>query len=132
MSAPKAIFARLKTESGVVAVCRNVFAADCEEGTTFPRIVFEIEDDERPRTYQGSSGVLKTTAKIDCTATTYKAAHDIGQAVKTALDNQSGTWGGVKACAFYRGANEEHDQPQPGTGKDTYTRTLQFDVWVQD
>jgi hypothetical protein len=129
MSVAKAIYSKL-TEA-IAAV--PVYAEDVAEGSGFPRIVYTINESDRPRTYAGSCGVTKSSVDVECQANSYTAAQTLGQSVVAALDNASGTWGGVVVqFSYFDNSTERHDEPLPGTANDVYTTALSFIVWTQD
>jgi hypothetical protein len=137
VSVAKALFHTLKTNAGISAICSGVYSLDAEDAGVIPRLVFDVSDEERDRTYQGATGLLKANAEIDCIGRSSTEARQLGDAVVAALDNQRGSWNGVVVMGVYfRGASEHADSPNAGvgtaTGTLTFTRSVQFDFWINE
>jgi hypothetical protein len=110
-----------------------IYPSEGEDYGVFPRIVYEVNDEDRPRTYKGSSGLLESTVSVYCTDLTYKGSSDLADLVKAALDRQRGTWNGVvvQSCS-YKSSSESNEQPAQGSDVTAYTRQLSFSVWISD
>lgn len=52
-------------------------------------IVITLVDKTFPRTFDGTSDYTQGRLQLDCFAQTYRAAKELGQAVREALDNRS-------------------------------------------
>jgi hypothetical protein len=133
-TADEAIYGRLTTDAAASALLGDrVFKLYADQASAYPRAVVETADDERPRNYAGATGQLRCEATVTCIDRTYKGAKALARAVRDALDNQSGTWGGaVVQRVFYDGASEHHDEPEQGSDEHQYTRELRFRVWLTD
>jgi hypothetical protein len=90
----KAIHARLTSDPAVSAIIAGRVFPHMATGT-YPAVVYAEDTAEYPRHYTGSDGYTRTTAEIGCLARSYGAAIDLAAAVRAALDNKAGTWGGI-------------------------------------
>jgi hypothetical protein len=134
MSVAKAIYSQLSTATAVTDIVdTRIYAAEAEEGGSYPRLVFDVSDDDRPRTYKGASGLLASTVSVACTALGYRDALLLAAAVRAALESGKATWGGVVVMGcFFKTATESRDDPEPGSDVIAYTRELTFSTWIQD
>lgn len=133
MSAAKALKARLSEAPAVTALTATRITSQIaqQDGRTFPQITYEVTNEEVSRNYTGSSGLSRDQAEIACAATSYAGSVELGKAVKVALDNGSGTWGGIKVLnCMYRSSTEQQESNGQGQDALVFTVTLTFTLWT--
>ena len=64
-----------------------------DQGERRPRIVLSILDQTPEHTFDGGAGFRTGSVQVACLAQTYRAAHDLADAARVALDCYSGTQG---------------------------------------
>lgn len=91
----------LSTNAGVGALVggtgmgtARVFPGELPQGQNYPAIVVDQFDTEPFDTKSGVSAVDNETIKVFCYAETAVGAADLSQAVRTAIDGNSGTFNG--------------------------------------
>jgi hypothetical protein len=112
MNGEIAIVNILKADSGVDAICANrIYILEAPQGALFPYIIIEPSDNEPFPTKDGSSAVDHNSINVFSYGDSYKDAFTLANAVREALDGQSGTFNSVVvADIVYRGEtgfNEE-------------------------
>jgi hypothetical protein len=107
-----AIYARLAATSAVTALVGTRIMPIGSPSNTYPLIVYDI-DQEKEESIDEMVGkeffvTLTMVAGGPGVTDAYTRAHAVASAVKTALDRQKGTWGGiVVGGCFFNGASEE-------------------------
>ncbi len=128
----KAIFSRLSSTTAITALVDDrIFPESIFSGEAFPQSAYTITEAKPDRTFTGASGLVDSTVDIFIVAKDYAGAASLTDAVATALDNQAGTWGGIKVQgAFIKSRTDEH-APLPDSGQDEpyYVTTLTLSVW---
>lgn len=105
----KAIYSRLTSDAPTAAIVgTRVFPDEApQKNRTFPLIVYELTDQQNVRSYSGSSGLASRIVRIECAARTKEAAQALAEAVDDALDNQSGTWGGIVVQGVFQQSRDD-------------------------
>lgn len=96
--------------AGIEASIRSILTADTDvtdlvstrvypymrqQGTTFPAIVYELDDTEPQQGLDGFQSLTRCELTISQIAETYSGAKDLASKVRTALNGYSGTSGGI-------------------------------------
>ncbi len=116
MSAGKALFGKLSTETAIVAICgtRTYPLGKEPNPTILPAITYDVADTERPTTY-GGQYLVAATIDVACTATTPAGARALAAAIETALHGKAGTWGGIEVLGCWvRGDSDEVNEIHAG------------------
>src|SRR4051794_14192795 len=89
MPAANLIYARLKSIPAIVDIVDDrIHPLNSDEQESFPRIIYEIQEEEEQRHYKGKVGETKATLQVVCSARTYDAAQALGNLVKAALNHR--------------------------------------------
>ena len=94
----KAVVNILTGDAGVTALlssATSVYANAMPQSGSLPAIVFSVITDQYSHTHQGPDDLVRSLVEIDIYATQYLAAHNISTAVRKAMDNARGSYGGV-------------------------------------
>ena len=96
--------------AGIEASIRSILTADTDvtdlvstrvypymrqQGTTFPAIVYELDDTEPQQGLDGFQSLTRCELTISQIAETYSGAKDLASKVRTALNGYSGTSEGI-------------------------------------
>ena len=92
MSAGKVFYFLLSTDAGISAlVGTNIYPDAAPQGTANPCIIYQDTTSAPTNTKDGSSTLDVFRFQLDCYAGSRKAAGELNEAIRTALDRQSGT-----------------------------------------
>lgn len=121
----------LSAESTVIAICSTrIYVQKAPQNAAFPHVIItQMGSDENP-SLDGASGALRfLTFDIDCKAKTSVAAESLGNAVRTYLDDYSGTAGNytIKAVIM-NGESDDYEPPQDASDIGVFVVTLDLDV----
>lgn len=130
MSASKAIFARLTTAAGVIAlVSTRVFTDQADPETPRPFIVYEEGDTEGDDVY-GTPTLQYTIVTVACIDDTKAGAVAVADAVMAAVNDQKGTWGGINVEGCFLESKQD-DKVTITQGVSRFVRELNFKVWTR-
>jgi hypothetical protein len=131
VSINKAIYTQLAGDTATAALVGDrIWPMQVDDSNpAFPRIVYEVAEDDPTRSYLQGSGLFSAEVTVICAAATDKAAAALAAAVVAALNNAKGTWGGtvVLGC-FYRGMTSTPSSPAAGTDVNVFEKELRFQV----
>lgn len=92
----KAVYAKLSGNAGVTAICSTrIFPEIATQEAAYPFVTYTVDTTRPTDTKDGVSPLDVVTVSIMSFANTNAQAQDLAEAVRTALDRQSGTMGGV-------------------------------------
>lgn len=86
---------------------------------TFPMVTFSKVSGAVDHTLDGVTGLGFPRFQFNCWAATYKAAHELAEAVKSDLDNFRGTMGTVRVDGILLEDESEVSDPRLGVDVDT-------------
>jgi hypothetical protein len=121
----------LANESTVNAICGSrIYVNKAPQKATFPHLVITQMSSEENGTIDGGSGQLRfLTFDIDCRAQTSVKAEELGNAVRTFLDDYSGAAGGYTIGAvIMNDESDDYEPPQDGSDVGVHVVTLDLDV----
>lgn len=99
MSAVELTIKALKASAGVTATVgtnpARIFPLVLPLGTQLPAISVAMQSEDDDYHLGGANQYPVSSVRIHCTAATAKAAVELGEAVKAALQDHHGTYGGV-------------------------------------
>ncbi len=108
----KAIYSQLTGDAAVLAIVGTRVYPQASTQNVYPLIAYEIEQENEDAisTMRGKEFFVTLTMVCGGPDVTdaYSQARTLSAAVKTALDRQSGTWGGINVGGcFFNGATEQ-------------------------
>lgn len=132
----KAIFAQLRGNGAVAdLVATRVYpVGSAPTNPAIPYVEYDTTGADFPRSYTGSSGLADAEIDIACVAGSYADAVALATAVRKALDNQSGTWGGIVVQGAFVTGNPESAVPIGDAGPDLgqrYEADLSVRLWYE-
>ena len=101
------------------------------QGATLPAIVLELNTSECIDRHLAGTGVLfESSVNVYCYADTHTASVALGDAVYTALEFQSGTWGTVSIKRVYvENTQDVTEPPRDGSQAARRVRALFVSIW---
>jgi hypothetical protein len=132
-----AIYSRLHDDSAVFAIVGTNIFPENSPVDVYPMIVYQIEGQTEQsldaRTMKEFIVVVTMTAggfrvgRFDA----YATVHNLADAVKTALDNQGGTWGGVAVKGFFFQSSAEDRYSDSANAESSYYEVEHtYRVWA--
>jgi hypothetical protein len=119
----------LQVPTVTVLVGDRVTHGVADQGERRSRIVLTLLDASPEYTFDGPAGFRTSTIQIACLAQTYKAAHDLAEAARTAVDCYSGTIAGVQIeHVEIEGIEDIDSEPLDGQAVPTFGKRLT--VWT--
>ena len=121
----------LSSEATITAICSTrVYVSKAPQSAAFPHVILtQMGSDENP-SFDGASGQLRfLNFDIDCKAKTSVQAEALGNAVRTYLDDFSGTAGSYTIGAvILNDESDDYEPPQDGSDVGVHVVTLDVDV----
>ena len=121
----------LSAESTITAICSTrVYIGKAPQTAAFPHIIITQMGSAENVSLDGASGALRfLTFDIDCKAKTSVQAESLGNAVRTYLDDFSGTAGTYTIGAvIMNDESDDYEPPQDGSDVGVHVVTLDLDV----
>mgnify|MGYP003146824997 FL=1 len=118
------------TDNGEVdaIVSGRVFPNVAPQTSTFPFIIYDVEGEDPNDTKDGVSTLDVDNITVSCYSKTYNEASDLALKIRTALDRQSGTFGGVNIQSIqYDGYNDIFDDNHEDG---VYRKAIDFNVRI--
>jgi hypothetical protein len=140
MNAIPALFAQLSNDGAVGDLVGSSNAARIFPkispqalAGSYPQIVYEITDSDQARHYTGSGGLYSFNGTLFCIADSYAGVIALADAMRAALDNRNGTWGGVavQGCFIDEGNEGVEETGDQGEQRILYVKELRFLLWIQ-
>jgi hypothetical protein len=95
-SAGRAIYGKLTATTAVAAlISTRVYPSQAVQFAAFPLVAYDVTDSEYDQTYAGPSGLSSHVITLSCVGLTHDSAEAVAEAVITAVNAATGTWGGV-------------------------------------
>ena len=119
------LYTFLQSRAGLTAlVGTRIYPVMAPQGVALPYVAFDRVDTRPEQALGEAAGLATTRVQFDCYAAGAKQAKELADALRQALDGQSGTWGSVVvgACLWLN----ELDVYEPETG--SYAVPVDFDV----
>jgi len=101
MTIEEGLYSRLQAVAGVTAlVSTRVYPLLVPQEASLPAIAYQRISGPRETAHDGPSGLAFARMQVTCIGSSYSSAKGVSEAVRAALDGQSGTWGStvVGAC----------------------------------
>lgn len=126
----KAVVWLLLNAAGVTALVGQRIKPIMEhQGTSFPYITYQAISGTPIQTTDGASGIAEGVIQINAYAITYEVARAIIEAVRIALQGQSGTFNGVKCRVLVEsGPNDLPESPTADKEMPVFGRTIDVNV----
>ncbi|HUX17239.1 MAG TPA: DUF3168 domain-containing protein [Phycisphaerae bacterium] len=130
MPAEKAIFSILTADGALAALVDDrVFPLQRRQGTALPAVVYQQISGPRAHDLTGPIGWVESRYQITCWAATYTGAGDVADAVREAIDGNSGTTASVDIDHIF--VVDEGDMPSLAAGNqqlEMYGKRLDIEV----
>lgn len=126
------LVALLSGEATISAICSNrVYVNRAPQKATFPHVIITQMGSEENGTLDGASGQLRfLDFDIDCKAKSSVQAESLGNAVRTFIDDYTGTAGSYTIGAvLLNDESDDYEPPQDGSDVGVFVVTL--DITVQ-
>lgn len=126
-----AIYSRLTSVSGVSdLVGTRVYPHEQPPNKrVYPLVVYKLGADEDEPASTPESALTSDGVSIACIAETYAAARALHEAVKSALNGQRGTWGGVVVKRALKEAGDDQVETPSGTDRKIFIIESTYSVW---
>ena len=124
-----ALYSLLSSNAEVSSVVgTRIFPNVAPQTTTFPFIIYEVDGDDPNDTKDGVSTVDVNNITVSCYSKSYSNASDLALKIRTALDRQSGTHGGVSIQSIqYDSYNDIFDDNHEDG---VYRKAIDFNVRI--
>ncbi len=129
-----AIDETLKNDEGVSDIVgARVYPIVRSQGAALPAVTYQRISTPRIRGLDGRAGLQSPRFQINCWAETYTVAVKLAHFVGKALDDLSGTIGGLLIRAVDLDDEDDLEDISPGNRKDRiFGRRLDFIVWARE
>lgn len=130
MNGEIAIVNILLADSAVGAICEDrIYILEAPQGAQFPYVIVELSDVEPFETKSGVSTTDHNSVNVFAYGQTYKSAYTLANAVRDALDGNSGTFNGVNVVDIvYRGETSFNEEIE---NKKVYAKDQDYLVRVK-
>ena len=130
----KAIVYILKNDGNVPGlVVARIYPNEVPQGASMPAISYEQASGDREHTMDGPVGMVDASFVINCWASTYAVARELGGYVRLALDGYSGTVGSQVFCVIFLMNESDNLQRIPDVKIiRRYSKQLTFTVWFEE
>ena len=120
-----AMFNMITTDSGVIALMgtRLIPSYNRQGDRTYPLAVYKLDIAPAPA-FDGESGIEYGTLQIAAVATTYAQATALATAIRSAIDQKSGTFAGTEVQGVFMQENGIRDD----TMTDESTEAILFHI----
>lgn len=121
----------LSGEATITAICSTrVYVQKAPQNAVFPHIIITQMNSDENVSLDGGSGSLRfINFDIDCKARTSVQAESLGNAVRTFLDDYSGTAGSFTIGAvIMNDESDDYEPPQDGSDVGVFVVTLDLDI----
>jgi hypothetical protein len=125
------LVALLSAEATITAICSTrVYVQRAPQNAALPHIIITQMSSDENTTLDGASGQLRfLDFDIDCKAKTSVQAESLGNAVRTYLDDYSGTAGSYTIGAvLLNDESDDYEPPQDGSDVGVFVVTLDLQV----
>lgn len=125
------LVALLAAEATVTAICSTrIYVQRAPQNATFPHVIITQMGSEENTTLDGASGQLRFIEfDIDCKARSSVQAESLGNAVRSYLDDYSGTAGSYTIGAvILNDESDDYEPPQDGSDVGVFVVTLDLTV----
>jgi hypothetical protein len=90
------LYAYLAAQSGITSLASTrIYPAILPQKPTYPAVLYREEGHDFEETFEGQQGFTKSYYIVDAFATTYAGVDALGAAIRTALQNTKGNFGGI-------------------------------------
>jgi len=128
METGKAIYKLLKDSSDVGAICADrIYPELAQQDADLPFIVYTVTDTTPSATKNATSKLDTARVELYCISGDYEQAMDMGIAVRSALDRQSGTLSGVEVQSIDFDTSDVQFDPD----QRVYVLEQTYDVRIQ-
>lgn len=121
----------LTSEATITAICgTRVYVTRAPQNALFPHVIITQMGSDENGTLDGASGQLRfLDFEIDCKAKSSVTAESLGNAVRTFIDDYSGTAGSKTIGAvIMNDETDDYEPPQDGSDVGVFIVTLDFTV----
>ena len=121
----------LSAESTITAICSTrIYVKRAPQKAAFPHVIITQMGSEENGTLDGGSGQLRfLDFDIDCKAKSSVAAESLGNAVRTYIDDYSGTAGSFTIGAvFINDESDDYEEPEDGSDVGVFVVTLDLTI----
>lgn len=122
----------LAAQSSVTnVVATRIYVNKAPQKAALPYVILTQLDSEEYKSLDATTGTLRRiTLDIDCKAQTFLESETLGNAVRTLLDDYSGTAGSYTVGAVLMNA-ETHSYEPPADGSDNGVHVVTLDLDIQ-
>lgn len=93
----ESFFTFLGSQSGVVALCPQIFPFVIPQGIVPPAITFSLDSDDRQPLLDGVGSLRTALIEVNAWSLDHQNAHQIAEAIEAALANHRGAFGAKTA-----------------------------------
>jgi len=124
------IFARLSGQAGVTnLVGKRIYGGIAPQDSTMPHITYFKVSEYQPHSMIVDSGPIRPRIQVDIWSTGYGQSKAIARAVRTALQDYSGTTGGITFQRIFFEDENELPEIDPGTQAVTHHVAQDYFAW---
>ena len=121
------LYTYLIAQLGITSVISTrIYPLILPQKPIYPAITYHDDDSNYIESFDGQTGLTRATFQLDGWATTYAGATIVGDAIKAALKNISGSFGGIiiQKCAILSGPISVYED-----SVEAYRQTYIFSIW---
>jgi hypothetical protein len=121
----------LLTQSGVTnLVSSRIYYGNLPENATLPAVMIEQRDSQVQRRLAATTSLRRASLNVNAYATTHSALASLGDALVSAIEFKTGTWGTVSVRrAYVEGQFDVNEPPRDGSSAYRCIRSLLAVVW---
>ncbi len=108
---------------------QKVYVGRTPQGKSLPHVVVDRISDDHNNALDGTGSLVMAEMEIDCKAATPTAADDLADAIKTAIDDYSGSMGDETCKAvIFNGFSHRDEYVDDKSDQQRYVTTLHVEI----
>lgn len=128
----EALFSYLSTYSGLsTLISKKIYPIIAPEGTAVPYVTYTRISGQRFHAFRSDSGMTNPTFQFSCFGTSYSNAKAVAAQLRAALQNYSGTMGGVGGVSVQSVLLIDENDLYDDEAKVYYT-TIDFQIFFNE
>ena len=118
------LYTYLAAQAGISSiVSTRIYPEQLKQDPTYPAVTFRIESHDFDNTFEGNGGFVRSDYMVDAWATTHASAITLSNAIRAALKNHTGAFGGIDVMQVFISFEESVS---------AYRITQIFSIWHRE
>lgn len=121
------LYTYLAAQSAITSiVSTRIYPIILPQKPTYPAVTYSEDDSNYTESFVGQTDHVQSIFQLDAWATTYAGATTLGEAIRTSLQNTSGSFGGItiQRCTVLSGPISVYED-----SVEAYRQTYIFSIW---